>query len=110
MRITNGMGDLIFFEEQLTAKSTHISSRLRPFALNIVWVDADRGCPNLPSFARAPRSFRDGVQLDRFADFRDELIDLERLEENRLEAFLAGANDGMIGIVAEAGHQNHRNH
>src|SRR5258707_14174236 len=42
----------------------------------------------------------------RLADFGEELLDLEGFEEDGLEAFLAGADDAVVGVVAEAGHED----
>src|SRR5688572_5684023 len=50
----------------------------------------------------------DRLGLKRFADFGQELLDLERLEQHRCQSFLAGADDAVIRIIAEAGHQDDR--
>jgi tetratricopeptide (TPR) repeat protein len=42
------------------------------------------------------------------AHFGQELLDFERLEKHGLQAFLAGADDAVIGVVAEAGHEDDR--
>ena len=42
--------------------------------------------------------------LEGFADFGEELFYFEGFEEDGLEAFLAGSDDAVIGVVAEAGH------
>ncbi len=44
--------------------------------------------------------------MDGFSDFVEELIDFEGFEEDGGEAFLAGADDGVVGVVAEAGHED----
>src|SRR5438045_7135819 len=48
------------------------------------------------------------LRLEGLAHFREELLDLEGLEEDGLQAFLAGADDRVVGVVAEAGHQDDR--
>ena len=44
----------------------------------------------------------------RLANLRQKLIDFERLEQHGLQAFLTGANDAVIGIIAKARHEDHR--
>src|SRR5437667_217954 len=48
------------------------------------------------------------LRLQRLANFHEKLIDLERFEQYSSETFLARADDAVVGIVAEAGHQDHR--
>src|SRR5687768_12568960 len=50
-------------------------------------------------------SVRD-LRRQRLAHFAQELIHLERLEQHRLQPFLAGADDAVVGVVAEAGHED----
>lgn len=47
-----------------------------------------------------------GLGGDGLADFVEEAFDLEGLEEDALEPFLAGADDGVVRVVAEAGHED----
>src|SRR5687768_9482252 len=47
------------------------------------------------------------LDLQRLAHFREELVHLEGLEEDGLQAFLAGADDAVVGVVAETGHEDH---
>ena len=39
--------------------------------------------------------------LEGRTDFRQELIDFERLKQNRRESLAAGTHDGVVGIVTE---------
>src|SRR5688500_18544798 len=44
--------------------------------------------------------------LEGFADFGEELGYFEGFEEDGLEAFLGGADNRVVGVVAEAGHED----
>src|SRR5438874_7131749 len=59
----------------------------------------------------APNSLKfqlsNGLRLKGFADFGEELVYFEGLEEHGLEAFVAGSYDAVVGVVAEAGHEDY---
>src|SRR4051794_35170437 len=48
------------------------------------------------------------LALDGLSDLGQELLHLERLEQHCLQSLLRCADDAVVGVVAEAGHEDDR--